>query len=103
MADKQTTTKYGEEKAYQLEEMYDVLTFKYAQNILEACERKKERKSKTDEVENQMRRRKSNRNTTQAAHTIWNDIDDGVHTCDAYVYFEDAGLSPPDAQHKLID
>jgi hypothetical protein len=30
MADKQTTTKYGEEKAYQLEEMYDVLTFKYA-------------------------------------------------------------------------
>jgi hypothetical protein len=63
----------------------------------------KERKSKTDEVEDQMRRRKSNRNTTNAAHTIWYDIDDGVHTCDAYVYFEDAGLSPPGAQHNLID
>jgi len=50
-----------------------------------------------------MRRQKSNRNTTQAAHTIWNDIDDGVHTCDAYVYFEDVGLSPPGAQHNLID
>ena len=50
-----------------------------------------------------MRRRKSNRNTTQATHTIWNDIDGGVHTCDAYVYFEDAGLSPPGAQQNLID
>jgi len=33
----------------------------------------------------------------------WYDIDDDVHTCDAYVYFEDAGLSPPGAQHNLID
>jgi hypothetical protein len=63
----------------------------------------KGRKSKTDEVEDQMQRRKSNRNTIQAAHTIWNDIDDGVHTRDAYVYFEDVGLSPPGAQHNLID
>ena len=46
---------------------------------------------------------KSNRNTSQAAHTIWNDIDDGVHTYDAYVYFEDVGLTPPGAQHNLID
>jgi len=64
---------------------------------------KKERKNKTDEVEDQMRGPQSNRNTTQAAHTSWNDIDDGVHTCDAYVYFEDVGLSPPGAQHNLID
>jgi hypothetical protein len=31
MADKQTTTmKYSEEKTHQLEQMYDVSTFKYA-------------------------------------------------------------------------
>jgi hypothetical protein len=63
----------------------------------------KGRKSKTDEVEDQMQRQKSNSNTIQAAHTIWNDIDKGVHTCDAYVYFEDVGLSPPGAQHNMID
>src|SRR5215470_12432946 len=59
-------------------------------------------KSKTDEVEDEMRRQKSNRNTTQVMHKIWNDIDEGVHTCDAYVYFEDARLSPLGAQHDLI-
>jgi hypothetical protein len=62
-----------------------------------------ESNSKTDYVEDQMRRQKINRNITEATHTIWKDIDEGVHTCDAYVYFEDAGLSPPGAQHNLID
>jgi hypothetical protein len=35
-------------------------------------------------------------------HEIWNDIDESVHICDAYVYFEDARLSPLGAQHDLI-
>lgn len=63
----------------------------------------KERKSKTDDVEDQMRRQNSNRSITEAKHKIWKDTDEAVHTCNAYVYFEDARLSPPGAQHNLID
>ena len=53
-------------------------------------------------MEDEMRRQKSNRDTTQAMHKIWNYIDERVHICDAYVYFEHARLSPLGAQQDLI-